>query len=60
MMSGPAGNKPRNERRQRGGAARPWCVVESHPQNQSPAGASREGRGRQPSRSALCNTDQVF
>ncbi|XP_040006057.1 DNA repair protein RAD51 homolog 4 isoform X4 [Xiphias gladius] len=54
------GNKPCNEKWQRGGAARPWCVLESHPQNQSPAGASREGRGCQPLQFALCNTDQVF
>ena len=60
MVSGPAGYKPRYEERQRGAAARPRCVVESHPQNQDPAGASREGHACQPLKHALCNTDQVF
>lgn len=60
VMMVPAGNKPRHEEWQRGGAAGPRCVVESHPQNQDPAGAGGEGRGRQPVQSALCNTDQVF
>lgn len=60
MMSVPAGYKPRYEKWQRGGAAGPRCVVESHPQNQDPAGASTEGCDSQPLQSALCNTDQVF
>lgn len=58
MVSGPTGYKPCYEEWQRGGAARPRRVVESHPQNQDPSGASREGC--QPPQSALCNTDQVF
>lgn len=58
MVSGPTGYKPCYEKWQRGGAAGPRCVVESHPQNQDPSGASREGR-RSP-QPALCNADQVF
>lgn len=60
MVSGPTGNKPCNEKWQRGSAARPRRFVESHPENQDPAGASREGGGCQPAQSALCKADQVF
>lgn len=58
-MSGPAGYKPCYKKWQRGGAAGPRRVVESHSQNQGPSGASREGVS-QPVHSALCNADQVF
>lgn len=60
ITSGPAGNKPRNERRQqRRGAAGPRRVLESHPQNQDPAGADGEDH-RQLHQPALGNTHQVL
>ena len=56
----PAGHKPRDAGRRRGGAAGPRSVLESHPQNQGPDGETGPDVGRQPLQSALSNTHQVL
>lgn len=60
MVAGGPGDEPRDQEWQRGGAAGPRSVLESHPQNQDPAGAGGEGRVPQPLRAALCDSDQIL
>lgn len=55
-----AGDQPRDEEHQRGGAAGPRDVLEPHPQNQDPAGGGGARRLSQLPQSALCHPHQVF